>query len=184
MTINMIMSMTTNVKAIQVIFTRFCFNKRNFNMNMLCIFFSKTIEEDFIPSQSNAETKDNVNTDNKGDIKALHKKRRDHSNTKISNNEKDIINKLKLKAAKGQKAAMKKLCWVSLIGVLFMSGEFIGGYFSNSTAIMSDAAHMLSDFLGFGISMISIIISTKSPTQKLSYGYHRAEIVGALVSVV
>lgn len=65
-----------------------------------------------------------------------------------------------------------------------MSAEFVGGYISNSTAIMSDAAHMLSDFLGFGISMISIIISRRAPTSSLSYGYHRAEIVGALVSVV
>jgi len=79
---------------------------------------------------------------------------------------------------------MKKLCWVSIIGLIFMSGEFVGGYFSNSTAIMSDAAHMLSDFLGFGISMISIIISKRAPTSTLSYGYLRAEILGALVSVV
>jgi zinc transporter 2 len=49
---------------------------------------------------------------------------------------------------------------------------------------MSDAAHMLSDFLGFGISMISIIISKRPPTSTLSYGYHRAEIIGAMVSVV
>jgi zinc transporter 2 len=79
---------------------------------------------------------------------------------------------------------MKKLCWVSIIGLLFMSGEFVGGYLSNSTAIMSDAAHMLSDFLGFAISMLSIIISKRAPTQSLSYGFLRAEVLGALVSVV
>ncbi len=114
----------------------------------------------------------------------LRKNRRDHSNTTISNKEKEIIDKLKKKAEKGQKDAIKKLIWVSIIGVVFMSGEFVGGYISNSTAIMSDAAHMLSDFLGFGISMISIIISRRQPTNSLSFGYHRAEIVGALVSVV
>jgi zinc transporter 2 len=79
---------------------------------------------------------------------------------------------------------MKKLVWVSIVAVIFMTGEFIGGYISNSTAIMSDAAHMLSDFLGFGISMISIIISKRAPTSTLSYGYVRAEILGALVSIV
>lgn len=120
-----------------------------------------------------------------GEIKNLRpKKRRDHSDTKISNLEKEIIDKLKRKADRGQKNAIKKLIWVSIIGLLFMSAEFVGGYISNSTAIMSDAAHMLSDFLGFGISMISIIISRRAPTSSLSYGYHRAEIVGALVSVV
>jgi len=119
-----------------------------------------------------------------GELKKVHKVRRDHSNSRISNNEKEIIQKIKTKEEKGQKEAMRKLLWVSLIGVLFMTGEFVGGYLSHSTAIMSDAAHMLSDFLGFGISMISIITSRKQPTTKLSFGYHRAEIVGALVSVV
>lgn len=91
---------------------------------------------------------------------------------------------MKKKNAEGQSDAMKKLIWVSLIGILFMTGEFIGGYFSNSTAIMSDAAHMLSDLLGFIISMVSIIISKRAPTSTLSFGYLRAEIIGALVSVV
>ena len=109
---------------------------------------------------------------------------RDRSTSALSRKEKDAISKLRKKNEKGQSDAMKKLIWVSIIGLIFMSGEFVGGYFSNSTAIMSDAAHMLSDFLGFGISMISIIISKRAPTSTLSYGYHRAEILGALVSVV
>lgn len=91
---------------------------------------------------------------------------------------------MRQKNKQGQSEAMKKLCWVSFIGLLFMSGEFVGGYLSNSTAIISDAAHMLTDFLGFAISMISIIVSKRPATRNLSYGYLRAEILGALVSVV
>lgn len=109
---------------------------------------------------------------------------RDRSTSALSNKERTFITNLKQKNAEGQQNAMKKLIWVSLIGLLFMAGEFVGGYFSNSTAIMSDAAHMLSDLMGFGISMISIIISKRAPTSTLSYGYLRAEILGALVSVV
>jgi zinc transporter 2 len=64
-----------------------------------------------------------------------------------------------------------------------MTIEIIGGYLANSIAIMSDAAHLLSDFLGFIISIISIVISRKKATNEMSFGFHRAEIIGALVSV-
>jgi zinc transporter 2 len=65
-----------------------------------------------------------------------------------------------------------------------MTIEIIGGYLANSIAIMSDAAHLLSDLLGFLISIISIYISRKVAKNNMSYGYHRAEIIGALVSIV
>lgn len=54
---------------------------------------------------------------------------------------------------------------------------------SGSLAIMTDAAHILSDLSGIIISIVSIRISYKPATQKLTYGYHRAEVIGALGSV-
>jgi len=48
---------------------------------------------------------------------------------------------------------------------------------------MSDAAHLLSDVLGFVISIISIYISRRAANAHMSYGYHRAEVIGALVSI-
>lgn len=62
--------------------------------------------------------------------------------------------------------------------------EFLGGYFSNSVAIMTDAAHMLSDVSGFIISILSIYMSTKMPNSIESYGYHRIEVLGALASIL
>lgn len=62
--------------------------------------------------------------------------------------------------------------------------EVIGGYISNSVAIMTDAGHMFSDVAGFGISIISIRYGLKSPNAKHSYGYHRSEVLGALASIV
>jgi zinc transporter 2 len=41
----------------------------------------------------------------------------------------------------------------------FMIVEFIGGWLSNSVAIMTDAAHLLSDVLAFMISIFSILVS-------------------------
>ena len=49
-----------------------------------------------------------------------------------------------------------------------------GGSLSHSLAIMTDAAHMLSDFASFLISLFAIWISNRSPTKMMSYGWHRA----------
>lgn len=67
---------------------------------------------------------------------------------------------------------------------LYVIIEFIGGYISGSMAIMTDAAHLLSDFSGFVISMASVWIGTKEASRRLTFGYHRAEVIGALASVI
>jgi zinc transporter 2 len=38
--------------------------------------------------------------------------------------------------------------------------------------------------VGFAISMISLTVGQKAATKSLSFGYHRAEIVGTLVSII
>lgn len=81
------------------------------------------------------------------------------------------------------KVAMKKLIFVCMVCFFFMICEFIGGIMSGSLAIMTDAAHMFSDVAGFLISFISIYISQRKSNFEYSFGYHRAEILGALASV-
>jgi len=80
--------------------------------------------------------------------------------------------------------AQGKLCCVVFICFVFMIIECIGGYVSNSIAIMTDAAHMFSDVTGFGISIIAIRYGLREPNARHSYGYHRAEVLGALTSMV
>ena len=65
-----------------------------------------------------------------------------------------------------------------------MAIEVIGGYIAASLAIMTDAAHLFSDICGFFISIFSIFLSSYPATKKMNYGYHRAEVIGALASVV
>jgi cation diffusion facilitator family transporter len=79
--------------------------------------------------------------------------------------------------------AKRKLILVCCVCSLFMLIEFIGGLLANSLAIMTDAAHLLSDLGGFIISIFAIYISKFPPTNKFTYGFHRAEIVGAIASV-
>ena len=62
-------------------------------------------------------------------------------------------------AKKKMNKDMKKLVIVACLCTVFMFLEFAGGYFADSIAIMSDAAHLLSDLSGFIISIASIYIA-------------------------
>ena len=69
-----------------------------------------------------------------------------------------------------------------LITIIFMVVELIGGWLSNSLALVSDAAHMLTDVGAMLLSLFAIWVSRRPTTLTMSFGYHRAEILGALVS--
>lgn len=66
----------------------------------------------------------------------------------------------------------------------FYSVIFSGGFLSNSLAIATDAAHLLTDFASFMISLFAIWISARKPTRVFMFGWHRAEVLGALISVL
>ncbi|OQR87454.1 Cation Diffusion Facilitator (CDF) Family [Achlya hypogyna] len=89
-----------------------------------------------------------------------------------------------VKLDEGTLRAKRKLQWACLFALLFMVAEVIGGFMAGSLAIMTDAAHLLSDVAGFLISLFAIWIQTFPASSKMSYGFHRAEILGAIVSVL
>ncbi|CAM2104793.1 proton-coupled zinc antiporter SLC30A2 isoform X1 [Caretta caretta] len=80
--------------------------------------------------------------------------------------------------------ARRKLYIASVICLAFMTGEVIGGYLSHSLAIMTDAAHLLTDFASMMISLFSLWMASRPATKTMNFGWHRAEILGALVSVL
>ncbi len=63
-------------------------------------------------------------------------------------------------------------------------GELIGGIWSGSLALLSDAAHVLSDVASLLISWLAIYLSTRPATSSRTYGYHRAEVFAAFVNGV
>ena len=82
------------------------------------------------------------------------------------------------------KVAMFKLKIISTVCCSFMIIEFICGYLAGSLAIMSDATHLLSDLAGFLISLFSLIVAMKPADRNFTFGYHRFEVLGALVSIL
>ena len=62
--------------------------------------------------------------------------------------------------------------------------EVVGGVVSGSLALLSDAAHMLTDILALGLALVGYAIGARPPDEKRTYGFHRAEILAALVNGV
>jgi Co/Zn/Cd efflux system component len=134
--------------------------------------------------ENDTKVQENEEFQHKGDLRKLREPiPAVKTSTMISKMERELIQKIKNKKIESQKNAIRKLVIVSVICIFFMIVELVGNYLSGSLAILSDALHMLSDFSGFAISMASMIISRKKPSQTLSFGYYRAEVVGALLSV-
>ena len=64
----------------------------------------------------------------------------------------------------------------------FMAVEVIGGLATNSLALLSDAAHMFTDGLGLALGLFGVWVADQPATSRKTYGYHRAEILVALVN--
>lgn len=82
------------------------------------------------------------------------------------------------------KKARRKLILASILCLIFMIAEIAGGLLSGSLAIATDAAHLLTDFAAFMISLFAIWVGQRKPTRTMPFGWHRAEVIGALTSVL
>lgn len=87
------------------------------------------------------------------------------------------------KDAKERSASMRKLLIAVVLCVIFMTVEVVGGIKANSLAILTDAAHLLSDVAAFAISLFSLWAAGWEANPRQSYGFFRIEILGALVSI-
>ncbi|NVK52066.1 MAG: cation transporter [Flavobacteriaceae bacterium] len=70
------------------------------------------------------------------------------------------------------------------LNLAFTIIEFIGGFFTNSLAIMSDAIHDLGDSLSLGMSWYFQKLSNKKANKKFSYGYGRFSLLGAILNSI
>ncbi|OMP11776.1 Cation efflux protein [Corchorus capsularis] len=87
------------------------------------------------------------------------------------------------KDAEERSANMRKLFIAVALCIIFMSVEVVGGIKANSLAILTDAAHLLSDVAAFAISLFSLWAAGWEANPRQSYGFFRVEILGALVSI-
>lgn len=69
-----------------------------------------------------------------------------------------------------------------LITLGFMALEAWGGILSNSLALLTDAFHMATDAASLLLSLFAIWLSRRQANARMTYGYGRIEIIGALFS--
>ena len=75
-----------------------------------------------------------------------------------------------------------------LISFLIITGymfiEAVGGFLTNSLALLSDAGHMLSDSISLGIGLLAFMLGDKVANYSKTYGYKRLEILAAVFNGV
>jgi cobalt-zinc-cadmium efflux system protein len=76
----------------------------------------------------------------------------------------------------------KRLFWAIAVTFIVLAGEVVGGYLSNSLALLSDAAHVLTDVFALGISLIAVHIGKRPSDYRATYGYQRIGILAALIN--
>ena len=69
-----------------------------------------------------------------------------------------------------------------LLNLIFSIFEIIGGIFTNSIAIVSDAIHDFGDSISIGVSYFLEKKSKKKPDNKYTYGYTRYSVLGAIIT--
>ncbi len=81
-----------------------------------------------------------------------------------------------------RKESIKALRKTLIIVFFFMLIELIFGWIANSLALITDALHMFTDAGAIALSLFAFWIAKRPANKVLTYGYHRAEIIAALVS--
>jgi len=79
------------------------------------------------------------------------------------------------------KRALKVACGATLAFALI---EFLGGRIAHSLALIADSAHLLTDAGALGLAFFAAWVAEQPATRKMSYGFHRVEILAAFANGV
>ena len=75
-----------------------------------------------------------------------------------------------------------RMSWAFFLNLSFAAIELIGGFYTNSLAIMSDAVHDLGDALAIGLAWFLEKKSLKGTTPQFSYGHRRLSVLAAFIT--
>jgi cobalt-zinc-cadmium efflux system protein len=81
----------------------------------------------------------------------------------------------------GQRSA---LGWALGANAALLVVEVIGGLVFGSLALLADAAHLLSDVAGLGIALGALALTARPVSDRHSFGFARAEVLGAQISAL
>lgn len=75
-----------------------------------------------------------------------------------------------------------RLNWAIVLTAVTLVAEIIGGIWTNSLALLSDAAHVFLDLFALVLSLVAIKLAALPPTETRTYGWHRAEIFASFIN--
>jgi cobalt-zinc-cadmium efflux system protein len=75
-----------------------------------------------------------------------------------------------------------RFLWALSLTALVLVGEVVGGLWTHSLALLSDAAHVLMDVVALGLSYVALRMAAREPSDRHSYGLHRAEVLAAVIN--
>jgi len=78
--------------------------------------------------------------------------------------------------------SLRRLGLVFFLNATFTIIAFVGGWLTNSTAILADAIHDLGDSMAIGLAWLLAKLGEKKANSRFSYGYRRFSLLGALVN--
>lgn len=78
----------------------------------------------------------------------------------------------------------KRLLWATLLNFLIATVEVIGGIFSNSLALISDALHNIGDGIAVLLAYIANRVGNRPSNERKTFGYKRIEILAALLNAI
>ena len=70
------------------------------------------------------------------------------------------------------------------LNTVFVVVEFVYGFIANSTALMADAGHNLSDVLGLVLALGSVVLARRPPSARYTYGLRSSSILAALANAM
>jgi cobalt-zinc-cadmium efflux system protein len=76
------------------------------------------------------------------------------------------------------------LRWAAVLTLGFAAVEAVGGWWTGSLALISDAGHMLTDGAALGLAALAAWAARRPPSARHSYGLGRAEVFAALVNAM
>jgi len=76
----------------------------------------------------------------------------------------------------------RRLIAVLVLTLAYMLAEAIGGFITNSLALLSDAGHMLADVASLILALLALWFASRPVTTRRTYGYYRMEILAALAN--
>jgi cobalt-zinc-cadmium efflux system protein len=77
---------------------------------------------------------------------------------------------------------INRLGWAIGLTLVIFFAELICGYLTNSLSLLSDAGHVLADVMALGLSLGAVFMSRLPANSRKTFGYHRAEILAALIN--